>query len=51
VLLLDVGSASHAFAKVQVRIHAGIYHDYLTYHQIDGHWIITSKGYHLMRTV
>ena len=51
VLLLDVGSASHAFAKVQVRIHTGIYHDYLTYHKIDGHWVITSKGYQLMRTV
>jgi Putative lumazine-binding len=51
VLLMDIGSASHAFAKVEVRIHAGIYHDYLTYHKIGGHWLITSKGYHLMRTV
>jgi hypothetical protein len=51
VLLIDIGSASHAFAKVEVRIHAGIYHDYLTYHKIDGRWLITSKGYHLMRTV
>jgi putative lumazine-binding protein len=51
VLLIDIASASHAFAKVEVRIHAGIYHDYLTYHKIDGRWIITSKGYHLMRTV
>lgn len=51
VLLIDIGSASHAFAKVEVRIHAGIYHDYLTYHKIDGRWVITSKGYHLMRTV
>ena len=51
VLLIDIASASHAFAKVEVRIHAGIYHDYLTYHKIDGRWLITSKGYHLMRTV
>ena len=51
VLLLDIASASHALAKVEVRIHAGIYHDYLTYHRIDGRWLITSKGYHLMRTV
>jgi Putative lumazine-binding len=51
VLLIDIASASHALAKVEVRIHAGIYHDYLTYHKIDGRWVITSKGYHLMRTV
>jgi hypothetical protein len=51
ILLIDIGSASHALAKVEVRIHAGIYHDYLTYHKIDGRWLITSKGYHLMRTV
>ena len=51
ILLLDIASASHALAKVEVRIHAGIYHDYLTYHHIDGRWLITSKGYHLMRTV
>ena len=49
-LLIDIGSAGHAFAKVEVRIHAGIYHDYLTYHKIDGRWVITSKGYQLMRT-
>lgn len=51
VLLVDVASASHAFAKVEVRIHASIYQDYLTYHKVDGRWVITSKGYHLMRTV
>ena len=51
VLLIDIASASHALAKVEVRIHAGIYHDYLTYHKIDDRWVITSKGYHLMRTV
>ena len=51
VLLIDIGSASHALAKVEVRIHDGIYHDYLTYHKIDGRWVITSKGYQLMRTV
>jgi hypothetical protein len=51
VLLIDIASASHAFAKVEVRINAGVYHDYLTYHKIDGRWLITSKGYHLMRTV
>jgi hypothetical protein len=51
ILLTDIASPSHAFAKVEVRIHAGIYHDYLTFHKIDGRWLITSKGYHLMRTV
>jgi len=51
ILHMDIGSESHAFAKVEVRIHASIYHDYLTYHKIDGRWLITSKGYHLVRTV
>jgi hypothetical protein len=51
VLLIDIASTGHAFAKVEVRIHADIYHDYLTFHKIDGRWVITSKGYHLMRTV
>lgn len=27
VLFIDIGSASRAFAKVEVRIHADIYHD------------------------
>jgi hypothetical protein len=43
VLLIDIASASHAFAKVEVRIHVGIYHDYLTYYKIDDRWLITSK--------
>ena len=50
ILHIDRGSESHAFAKVEVRIHANVYHDYLTYHKINGRWVITSKGYHLMRT-
>ncbi len=51
VLFIDVASASHALAKVEVRVHASVYQDYLTYHKVDGRWVITAKGYHLMRTV
>jgi hypothetical protein len=50
VLLIDIASPSHAFAKVEVRINAGVYHDYLTYHKAEGRWVVTSKGYHLMRS-
>lgn len=51
ILLIDVASTSHALVKVEVRIHDAFYQDYLTYHKYGSRWLITSKGYHLMRTV
>jgi hypothetical protein len=47
VLLLDFASATQALVKVRVRINAVVFVDYLTYHRIDGEWLITSKAYHV----
>ena len=50
ILLVDFASATQAFVKVRVRINAAVFVDYLTYHRIDGEWLITSKAYHVERT-
>ena len=47
VLLVDFASPTQALAKVRVRIGPTVFTDYLTYHRIDGEWLITSKGYHV----
>jgi len=47
VLLIDFASATQALVKVRVRINAVVFVDYLTYHRIDGTWMITSKAYHV----
>ena len=47
ILLIDFASASQALVKVRVRIGTVVFVDYLTYHRIDGEWLITSKGYHV----
>ena len=47
VLLVDFASASQALVKVRVRIGATHFIDYLTYHLIQGEWLITSKAYHV----
>jgi Putative lumazine-binding len=47
ILLMDVASPTQALAKVRVRINDMVFVDYLTYHKVDGAWIITSKAYHL----
>ncbi|HEX9490560.1 MAG TPA: nuclear transport factor 2 family protein [Stellaceae bacterium] len=49
ILLVDVASASQALVKVRVRINTVVFVDYLTYHRIDGDWLITSKAYHVER--
>ena len=49
ILMLDFASPTQALAKVRVRINASVYVDYLTYHLVDGEWLITAKGYHLER--
>ena len=46
VLLLDFPSPTQALAKVRVRIHDMVFVDYLSYHKVDGRWLITSKAYH-----
>jgi hypothetical protein len=47
VLLVDFASGSQALVKVRVRIGATHFIDYLTYHLIEGEWLITSKAYHV----
>jgi hypothetical protein len=49
VLLIDFASASQALVKVRVRIDAMLYVDYLSYHRIDGVWLITAKSFHIER--
>lgn len=50
ILLMDFASATQALVKVRVRINAIVFVDYLTYHRIDGEWLITAKGYHVEST-
>ena len=47
ILLIDFASATQAFVKVRLRISSMVFVDYLTWHCIDGQWLITSKGFHL----
>src|SRR5437762_2097159 len=47
VLLIDFASTNQAIAKVRVRINKVVFVDYLTYHRVDGDWLITSKAYHV----
>jgi hypothetical protein len=49
ILLIDFASASQALVKVRVRIDATLYVDYLSYHCIDGVWLITAKSFHIER--
>ena len=44
---MDVASRDQALVKVRVRINAILYVDYLSYHRIDGDWLITSKAFHV----
>lgn len=47
VLLVDFASSTQAMVKVRVRINAIVFVDYLTFHRIEGEWLITAKGYHV----
>lgn len=46
-LLIDFASPTQAMVKVRVRIDAIQYLDYLSYHCIDGRWLITAKSFHV----
>ena len=50
ILLMDFASPTQALVKVRVRINKTVYVDHLTYHRVDGEWLISSKGYHVERT-
>ena len=47
ILMVDFASPTQALTKLRVRIAAMVFVDYLTWHCIDGQWLITSKGFHL----
>ena len=49
ILLVDFASLSQALVKVRVRIDAILYVDYLSFHLIDGSWLITAKSFHIER--
>ena len=49
--MIDVEAAMRAFVKVRVRITSTIFVDYLTWHRIDGRWLITSMGFRLERVL
>jgi hypothetical protein len=51
ILLVDFASSTQAFAKVRVRMNTVVFLDYLTFHQIEGEWMITSKAYHVERVI
>lgn len=50
VILVDLASATQAVVKVRVRIDKLQYIDYLSYHLVDGAWIITAKSFHVEKT-
>jgi Putative lumazine-binding len=47
ILTMDFVSTTMAFTKVRVRIATTVFLDYLTWHHINGRWLITSKGFHV----
>jgi Putative lumazine-binding len=47
ILLIDFAAPTQAMVKVRVRIDALQYLDYLSYHRIDGTWLITAKSFHV----
>lgn len=47
ILLIDFASPVQALVKVRVRIDLVQYLDYLSYHCIDGIWLITAKSFHI----
>lgn len=46
IIMLDFTSPTQALAKVRVRINDMVFVDYLTYHKIEGTWLVTAKAYH-----
>ena len=50
ILLVDLASPTQALVKVRVGWNAAMYVDHLTYHRIDGEWLITAKGFHIEGT-
>jgi len=49
ILSIEHGVPELATAKVRVRIGQTGFLDHLTFHRIDGRWLITSKAFHIAR--
>jgi hypothetical protein len=49
ILGLDVIAPDLAAARVRVRIGQVCFVDHLTFHRIDGKWLITSKAFHVVQ--
>jgi Putative lumazine-binding len=49
ILLVDFASPTQAMVKVRVRVDTILYIDYLSYHCINGAWLITAKSFHIER--
>ena len=47
ILLVDFTSPTQALIKVRVRIDTILYLDYLSYHCLEGAWLITAKSFHV----
>lgn len=47
ILLVDFASPAQAIVKVRVRIDVAHYIDHLSYHLIDGTWLIIAKSFHI----
>lgn len=47
ILLIDFASTTLAMTKVRLRVNTMVFVDHLTWHRIDGAWLITSKGFHV----
>jgi hypothetical protein len=50
ILLVDFASDTQAMTKLRLRINNTVYVDYLTWHRLDGEWLITAKGFHIETT-
>jgi hypothetical protein len=46
ILLVDFASATQALVKVRVRVDTTVYVDYLSYHFVDGNWLVSAKAFH-----
>jgi len=46
ILLVDFASATQALVKVRVRVDTILYVDYLSYHLVDGDWLVSGKAFH-----
>jgi hypothetical protein len=47
ILMVDFASTTQALVKVRVRVVEKVFIDHLTWHHIDGRWLITSKGFYI----